>query len=311
MQRFGDVYLHSNFLQKDASRSGRIEYVRLFTIVVIFILLIACINFMNLTTARSLRRAKEIGVRKVVGAVRPALIRQFIGEAVVLSCFSVILALGMVLLLLPIFNRITEKSIAFPFGVSSFWLSLLALTLVTGIVSGSYPALFLSAFRPIRVLKGTLKFSAGAAWFRKGLVVFQFVLSIILIIGTIVVSGQVDYVQSVDLGYSRENLVYIPLEGDLLSKYKTFREQALQLPGITGVTRTGDDPTQLDNGTGGVSWDGKDPNNMIMFTNVPVGIILSRTDEALVDGRPRILPRLCHRYRRLYPQPGSPATRRL
>jgi hypothetical protein len=172
---------------------------------------------------------------------------------------------------LPVFNRLTEKSIAFPYGVSSFWLSLLALTVVTGIVSGSYPALFLSAFRPIRVLKGTLKFSAGAAWFRKGLVVFQFVLSIILIIGTIVVSGQVDYVQSVDLGYTRENLVYIPLEGDLLSKYKTFREQALRFPGITGVTRTGDDPTQLDNGTGGVDWDGKDPNNMIMFTNVPVG----------------------------------------
>jgi putative ABC transport system permease protein len=270
MQRFGDVYLHSNFVEGRIA-GGRIEYVRLFTIVALFILLIACINFMNLTTARSVRRAKEIGIRKVVGAVRPALIRQFIGEAVVLSCFSVILALGMVLLLLPVFNRLTEKSIAFPYGVSSFWLSLLALTLVTGIVSGSYPALFLSAFRPIRVLKGTLKFGAGAAWFRKGLVVFQFVLSIILIIGTIVVSGQVDYVQSVDLGYSRENLVYIPLEGDLLSKYKTFREQALRFPGITGVTRTGDDPTQLDNGTGGVDWDGKDPNNMIMFTNVPVG----------------------------------------
>ena len=270
MQRYGDGYLHSNFVAGRIA-GGRIEYVRLFTVVAIFILLIACINFMNLTTARSVRRAKEIGIRKVVGAVRPALIRQFIGEAVVLSCFSVILALGMVLLLLPIFNRITEKSIAFPFGVSSFWLSLLALTLVTGIVSGSYPALFLSAFRPIRVLKGTLKFSPGAAWFRKGLVVFQFVLSIILIIGTIVVSGQVDYVQSVDLGYSRENLVYIPLEGDLLPKYKTFREQALQFPGITGVTRAGEDPTQLDNGTGGVDWDGKDPNNMIMFTNVPVG----------------------------------------
>ena len=276
MQRYGDVYLHSNFVNGEVA-GGRIEYVRLFTIVAIFILLIACINFMNLTTARSVRRAKEIGIRKVVGAVRPALIRQFIGEAMVLSCFSVLLALGMVLILLPAFNRLTAKSISFPFGVSSFWLSLLALTLVTGILSGSYPALFLSAFRPIRVLKGALKFSPSVAWFRKGLVVFQFVLSIILIIGTIVVSRQVDYVQSVDLGYDRDNLVYIPLEGDLTAKYKTFREQALQLPGVTGVTRTNQDPTQLDNGTGGVNWDGKDPNNLIMFTNVSVGYNFIKT----------------------------------
>jgi len=305
MQRYGDVYLHSNFVDGKVA-GGRIEYVRLFTIVAIFILLIACINFMNLTTARSMRRAKEIGIRKVVGAVRPALIRQFIGEAIVLSCFSVVLALGMVLLLLPVFNRITEKSISFPFGVSSFWLSLLALTLVTGIVSGSYPALFLSAFRPIRVLKGSegirsfrprpsvakqlgrrsLKFSAGAAWFRKGLVVFQFVLSIILIIGTIVVSGQVDYVQSADLGYDRENLVYIPLEGDLPAKYTTFREQALQLPGISAVTRVNQDPTNLENGTGGVDWDGKDPNNMVMFTNVAVGYNFVKTMKLkLASGR--------------------------
>jgi putative ABC transport system permease protein len=276
MQRYGDVYLHSHFVDGRVA-GGRIEYVRLFTIVAVFILLIACINFMNLTTARSVRRAKEIGIRKVVGAVRPALIRQFIGEAVVLSFFSMILALGMVLLLLPVFNRLTEKSISFPAGVTSFWLSLLALTLVTGIVSGSYPALFLSAFRPIRVLKGTLKFSAGAAWFRKGLVVFQFVLSIILIIGTIVVSGQVDYVQSVNLGYDRENLVYIPLEGDLPAKYKTFREQAIQLPGVAGVTRANQDPTELDNGTGGVTWDGKDPNNLIMFTNIAVGYNFIKT----------------------------------
>jgi len=276
MQRYGNVYLHSSFVNGQVA-GGRIEYVRLFIIVAIFILLIACINFMNLTTARSVRRAKEIGIRKVVGAVRPALIRQFIGEAVVLSCFSVLLALGMVLLLLPGFNRLTMKSISFPYGVASFWLSLLALTLVTGIVSGSYPALFLSAFRPIRVLKGSLKFDPSVAWFRKGLVVFQFVLSIILIIGTIVVSRQVDYVQSMDLGYDRENLVYIPLEGDLTAKYKAFHDQALQFSGVTGVTRANQDPTQLDNGTGGVDWDGKDPNNLVMFTNVSVGYDFVKT----------------------------------
>lgn len=285
MQRYGDVYLHSNFVNGKVA-GGRIEYVRLFTIVAIFILLIACINFMNLTTARSVRRAKEIGIRKVVGAVRPALIRQFIGEAVVLSCFSVILALGMVLLLLPMFNHLTGKTISFPFSVSGFWLALLALTLVTGVVSGSYPALFLSAFRPIKVLKGSIKFNPSVAWFRKSLVVFQFVLSIILIIGTIVVSGQVNYAQSINLGYDRENLVYIPLEGDLTPKYKTFREQALQLPGVTQVTRTSQDPTQLENGTGGVEWDGKDPNNLVMFTNISVGYDFIKTMKLqLIAGR--------------------------
>ena len=276
MQRYGDVYLHSNF--KDGRiEGGRSEYVRLFTIVAIFILLIACINFMNLTTARSVGRAKEIGIRKVVGAVRPALIRQFIGEAILLSCFSVILALSLVLLILPAFNHLTEKTIHFPFSASSFWLSLAALTLLTGLISGSYPALFLSGFQPIRVLKGTLKFSAGAAWFRKGLVVFQFVLSIVLIIGTIVVSRQVDYVQSINLGYDRENLVYIPMEGNLPDKYKAFKQAALQLPAIAGVTKTSQDPVNLENGTGGIQWDGKDPNNLVMFTNIAVGYDFVRT----------------------------------
>jgi putative ABC transport system permease protein len=276
MERFGDVYLHSSFVD-GRIEGGRIEYVRLFSIVAIFILLIACINFMNLTTARSVRRAKEIGIRKVVGAVRPALIRQFFGEAIVLATFSIILALGMVLLFLPGFNQLTGKAIVFPFGVSSFWLSLLALTLVTGIVSGSYPALFLSAFQPIRVLKGTMKFSSGATWFRKGLVVFQFVLSIMLIIGTIVVSQQVDYVQSIDLGYDRENLVYIPMEGDLPANYKPFREAALQMPGVTAITHVNQDPTNLENGTGGVDWDGKSANNLVMFTNVAVGYEFVKT----------------------------------
>ncbi|MBS1665626.1 MAG: ABC transporter permease [Bacteroidetes bacterium] len=285
IQRFGDLYLHSNF-KNGKTAGGRIEYVRLFSIVAIFILLIACINFMNLTTARSVKRAKEIGIRKVVGAVRPALVRQFIGEAILLSLFSVVLALVMVLALLPLFNQMTGKSIHFPFASSSFWLSLAALTLVTGMVSGSYPALFLSSFQPIRVLKGTMKFSAGAAWFRKGLVVFQFVLSIVLIVGTIVVSGQVNYIQSINLGYDRENVVTIPLEGDLTKNYKLFKQQALQIKGITNVSRISDVPTDIGNGTGGLDWDGKDPNNMIMFTNAAIGYDLVKTMKIkMAEGR--------------------------
>jgi putative ABC transport system permease protein len=162
MQRFGDVYLHGH-LKDGQIEGGRIEYTRLFSIIAIFILLIACINFMNLTTARSVKRAREIGIRKVVGAIRPALIGQFLSEAILLSFFSVIFALAMVILALPAFNAMTGKHIHFPYGSSSFWLNLAALTLVTGALSGSYPALFLSSFQPIRVLKGTMKFSTGAA----------------------------------------------------------------------------------------------------------------------------------------------------
>ena len=276
MARFGDIYLHSNF-KNGRIEGGRIEYVRLFSIVAIFILLIACINFMNLTTARSVKRSKEIGIRKVVGAVRPALIRQFLSEAVLLSFFSVILALALVILALPAFNHLTGKHISFPYGSSSFWLSLAALTLVTGAISGSYPALFLSSFQPIRVLKGAMKFSASATWFRKGLVVFQFVLSIVLIIGTIVVSGQVNYVQNINLGYDRENLLYIPLEGDLLGKYSLFKERAVRIAGVSQVSRASQSTTDLNNGTGGVEWDGKDLNTKPMFTNTSAGYDFVKT----------------------------------
>jgi len=276
MQRAADVYLHASF-KDGVIAGGRIEYVRLFSIVAIFILLIACINFMNLTTARSAGRAKEIGIRKVVGAVRPALVRQFISEAVLLSFFSMILALGMVILLLPAFNQLTGKHIFFPYGSSSFWLWMAALTLITGAIAGSYPALFLSSFQPIRVLKGTLKFTAGAALFRRGLVVFQFVLSIVLIIGTIVVAGQINYVRTINLGFDREDLLYIPLEGDLTAKFKVFKEQASHLPGVSDMARISQAPTSIENTTGGVDWDGKDPNVRPMFTQVSAGYDLART----------------------------------
>jgi len=276
IQRFGDIYLHGHIVNGKID-GGRVEYVRLFSLVAIFILGIACINFMNLTTARSVKRAKEIGIRKVVGAVRPALIRQFMSEAVLLALVSVVFASGIVLAALPAFNQLTGKEIVFPYASASFWLSLVVLTIITGVVSGSYPALFLSSFQPIRVLKGTMRFSPATTWFRRGLVVFQFMLSILLIIGTMVVAGQVDYVQSVNLGYNRENLVYIPLEGDLTGKYKLFKEEAMRLPGVGGVSRASQSPTNIENGTLGVDWDGKDPNNTIMFTNTAAGYDFVKT----------------------------------
>ena len=277
IQRFGDIYLHSNFDKLGELSGGRIQYVQLFSIVAVFILLIACINFMNLTTARSVKRAREIGVRKVVGALRIALIKQFIGETLLIVLIAVIISLALVVFILPQFNHLTAKNIEIPFNDSAFWWVIAGLVLVTGVISGSYPALYLSSFRPVRVLKGSLKFSRSALWFRKGLVVFQFMLSIILIIGTIIVSRQVDYIQHTNLGYDRENLIYIPLEGDLPGKYELFKNQLIKMPGIKDVTRMTDAPTEIHNGTGGVDWEGKNPNLDVDFTYSTVGYDFIKT----------------------------------
>lgn len=285
LQKFGDMYLHANFRNGEIT-GGRIEYVRLFSIVAVFILLIACINFMNLTTARSVKRAKEIGIRKVAGAVRPMLVRQFLGEAMLTTAISVTLALMLVFLVLPFFNQLTGKHILFPYRNIYFWTSIAGLACITGLISGSYPAAFLSSFKPITVLKGTLKFSNSSVWLRKGLVVFQFVLSIVLIVGTIIVSQQVNYIQRINLGYDRENLVYIPLEGNLRQQYELFKQQALHAPGIKSISRIGESPTTIGSSTGGVEWDGKDPNTRPMFTNSATGYDFVRTmNLKLIDGR--------------------------
>ena len=286
IERYGDVYLHSNFDKNGNISGGRIQYVRLFSIVAVFILLIACINFMNLTTARSVKRAKEIGIRKVVGALRYALIRQFLGEALVTVMLSVVVALLIAMLVLPQFNEFTGKHISIPVDDPLFWLSIAGLLFITGFISGSYPALYLSSFKPVRVLKGLPKFSRTALWFRKGLVVFQFMLSIILIIGTIVVKRQVHYIQTMNLGYDRENLIYIPLEGELTSKYTLFKNQARNMAGIQSVTRMTQNPTQIENGTGGVDWEGKNPTSGIEFTWSNVGYDFTRTlHTQVVEGR--------------------------
>ncbi len=286
IQRYGEMYLHSAFDENGNISGGRIQYVKLFSIVAMFILLIACINFMNLTTARSVKRAKEISVRKVVGAMRSLIMRQFIGEALLVTFLSVMVALGIVTLILPQFNQLTGKHIAMPFTIASFWLSLAALLVITGLISGSYPALYLSSFNPVRVLKGTLKIGKNASWFRKGLVVFQFALSIILIIGTIVISQQVNYIRSTNLGYNRENLIYIPLEGELPAKFKVFETQASHLPGIKDISRMSNNLTQLVNKTGSVEWEGKDPNSGIEFAWSLVGYDFAKTLNAqIIEGR--------------------------
>jgi predicted permease len=264
LQPFDQVYLHSHFTNGQID-GGRIEYVNLFSIVAVFILLIACVNFMNLTTAQSVNRAREIGVRKVMGAVRGVLIRQFIGESLLLTVLAVTVSLLLMSALLPAFNHVTQKQIEIPFSDAVFWLKLITLTLITGLISGSYPALFLSSFNPTSVLKGTLKFTSGAVWFRKGLVVFQFVLSAVLIIATIVVSQQVSFIQKLNIGYDRENLVYIPAEGNLQTNFHTFKAEAKNMPGVEAVSYISNTPTFINDATTSVSWDGKDENKTYSF----------------------------------------------
>ncbi|MGF7217194.1 putative permease [Spirosoma lacussanchae] len=282
---FEDTYLYSKFTNGKPD-GGRIEYVRLFTMVAIFMLIIACINFMNLATARSARRAKEVGIRKVVGAERAYLIGQFVGEAVLMAGLALVFAVLLVQILLPVFNRLTDKDMAIQYGDPLYWLTGLGLALLTGIVSGSYPALFLSSLQPVRILKGTLRFRAGAILFRQGLVVFQFALSLLLIIGTLIAGRQVDYIRTKNLGLDRENVIYMTLEGDLPKHFEVFREELLQSPGIQAVTASGSDPMEISNSTAGVTWKGKAEGDKTLFTQMPVSYDFIRTMRVkLLDGR--------------------------
>ena len=276
LQPYTEKYLHSTF--KDGYiDSGRIEYVRLFSIIAVFILLIACINFMNLATARSAKRAKEVGIRKVVGALRSALIIQFVGEAVLITFFSIIIAIILAALLLPAFNGLTGKQLVLPFNEPIFWTIIVGLLVITGFVAGSYPALFLSSLKPVRVLKGSLKFSWREGFFRKALVVFQFTLSIFLIIGTIVVYRQVNYIQTKNLGYDRNNLVYIPIEGDLVKNYDLFKQEATANTAIVNVSKMRNSPTAIFHHTTSIEWPGKDPNLSVSFADGVVGYDFVKT----------------------------------
>ncbi len=285
IQPFHEFYLNSNFKNAQVD-GGRIEYVRLFSMVAAFILLIACINFMNLATARSAKRAKEIGVRKVAGALRSDLIGQFVSEAMILTVFSIIVSVLLVVVLLPFFNQLTGKQIDLPAKDLSFWGIVTGLTLITGLVAGSYPAFFLSSLRPILVLKGTLKINSASVWLRKGLVVFQFALSIILIVGMIVIYRQVDYVQTKHSGYERENLVYFPLEGKLINDYDILKEKISAVPGFRYVSHMTENPTGINSGDDDIRWTGSSFDAKIRFAPVGVGYDFAKTiNLQVVQGR--------------------------
>lgn len=252
-----DWYLRSNFVE-GKQEGGRIKYVWLFGIVGAFVLLLACINFMNLSTARSEKRAKEVGIRKSIGSQRGQLINQFLSESFLVVLFAFFLAVLIVLLSLNGFNALSQKEISFPWGNGIFWLSSLVFILLTALVAGSYPALYLSSFRPVDVLKGTFKAGKYAGLPRKILVVLQFTVSVAFIIGTVIVMQQINHAKDRPLGYDKEGLVQIPtFSEDFTGKYDLMRNEFLNSNAVVEMSASSSPTTQIWSNRSGFEWEGK------------------------------------------------------
>ncbi|KPL13363.1 MAG: hypothetical protein AMS26_14770 [Bacteroides sp. SM23_62] len=259
LQPLTDIHLFSN-LGHDLHNRGDIKYVWIFSALAVFVLLIACVNFMNLTTARSANRAREVGLRKVVGAGRPQLIRQFFGESILMALFALVIALFLLEFLLPLFNTLSGKQLTSAWRNNpALLLGFIGLSILTGISSGIYPTLFLSSFQPIRILKGTMSPSGANPLFRKALVVFQFSLSVFLIIGTLMISRQLSYMRNIDLGFNREHIIHLSIHGELHEKYGAIRERFLQNPDVLHVTASMSLPTNIQGSPGTPMWEGRPP----------------------------------------------------
>ena len=271
LQPLRDIHLRSNY-EFDAPH-GDIRYVRVFSLAALFILLTACINFMNLTTARSARRAREVGLRKVSGARRGNIIAQFYGESALLITLAMALALGLAKILLPAFNTLASKELELRLlGSSGLLPGLAALALVTAIIAGSYPALFLSAFRPVRALKSAPSSGPGGRAFRRTLVVLQFSLAILLVICTVFVSGQLQHMRNMKLGYDKENVVYMTMRGDMRGNFEAVKSELMRLPGVLGVTASETVPTYGYSFSNSLwTWEGQAPGSEILMRAGCVG----------------------------------------
>jgi putative ABC transport system permease protein len=261
---FSKWHLHSEF-KNWTNVGGRIEYVRLFGIIGIFVLLIACINFMNLATARSEKRAREVGIRKAVGSQRVQLIIQFLGESMFTAFLSFILAICLIQVILPFLKDLGFEHIQFDFGNIQLLGSVLLVCLITGLIAGSYPALYLSSFAPVKVLKGIFKQSKGAAYFRKTLVVSQFVISIGLIISTVIVFQQISHGRNRSLGYDPNNLILLWMNDDVRKNYTALKHDLLNTGKIEAVTVSSSPMTSVWNSWDSFSWDGKDPHSDLIM----------------------------------------------
>lgn len=269
LQPLAKVHLYSNFLA-DIPGHGNAQNVYIFGVVAVFILVVACLNFMNLATARAARRAKEVGLRKVVGAIRSHLVGQFLAESLIVALLSLVFAILIILLVLPYFNTLGGKNLALDFTNVKLITGLLGITVITGLLAGSYPALYLSGFVPATVLKGNFTAAGSGSLFRNTMVVIQFAVSISLIVGTAVVYRQLKYIQHLNLGYDKENLLYVQMSGELWSKYDALRT-TLGNNRLTGqYSFISDLPTTSSNATISVEWAGKDPNTQPLFYNLAI-----------------------------------------
>jgi len=276
--------LYSEFVNGKPA-GGRIERVRIFIVIAVFILLIACINFMNMSTARSEKRAKEVGIRKVSGALRGSLIGQFLGESVLLAAFAGIIALLIVAFCLPFFSTLTDKVLTLGFSNVYFWLAFAGFVLLTGVLAGSYPALFLSSFRPVTVLKGGLSKTRTLASARKVLVVLQFSFSILLIICTVIIEKQVTYARGREVGYDKRNMIWCFLSEDINKNYPTIRNELLSQGIASSITKSSEPLTESWL-TDGAKWPGKDPNDKTDFNFFNCdGNIVQTAGLQLVAGR--------------------------
>ncbi len=286
LKPYAERYLYGTY-ENGIQSGGRITYVKLFSLIALFIILIACINFMNLSTAKASGRMKEIGIRKSMGAGRGILVLQHLGESVLMTFLSLIFALVLVWTLLPFFNEITGKRLTIPADLRL--LSLFGgITLVTGLIAGSYPALYLSGFNPVAVLKGKLHRTAGELWARKGLVTFQFSLSLVFIVAVLIVYRQIAYIQTKDPGYDKDHTVYFESEGKVAASMPAFLEEVRKLPGVTYAS------AMVGNVLGGtgipINWKGNGKRGDYSFQEPSRSLRSYRNAGPYHGSRPRFLP---------------------
>jgi putative ABC transport system permease protein len=279
-------HLYSDF-KNGASVGGSVQYVWLFGITGAFVLLLACINFMNLSTARSEKRAKEVGIRKAIGSLRGQLIKQFYGESLLVVVIAFVLSLILVQLFLPFFNEVANKKMTILWGDPSFWTLCLGFSILTGLIAGSYPALYLSSFRPVKVLKGTFRAGRLAAIPRKTLVVIQFAVSVTLIIGTIVVFRQIQFARNRPIGYNNNGLITVPIKTDeIIKHYDAFRNELLQTGAVKELAATDVPVTATFVTNSGFDWKGKDPAMGDEFLTVRITHEFGKTvDWEIKEGR--------------------------
>jgi putative ABC transport system permease protein len=269
--------LYSEF-KDGVNVGGRIKYVWLFGTIGLFVLLLACINFMNLSTARSEKRAKEVGIRKSIGSLRSQLISQFFMESVVVAFLSFLISLLLVQLSLGFFNQVANKNMTIPWSNPLFWLLGTGFSIITGIIAGSYPALYLSSFNPVKILKGTFKAGRWAAIPRRALVVFQFTVSVVLIIGTLIVFRQIQYAKNRPIGYDSNGLIALPMfTSEIHNHFNAVKNELLKTGAIVNMAEAGASTTEIYSTTSGVSWKGKDPNQPVDFPTLGVSYDYGKT----------------------------------